>query len=505
MKLKKYIYTLSAFCLLGIFSGCSDWLDYQPKDKETENQTFSSKDGFYTAVNGVYNRLTEEALYGKNLTYGLIDLMGRRYSAPSDLVYSVSGVNDFSASLATNHTYSDIDLSDAIETIWENMYADILNINVILDNAEQKKGSVLFEKDYNLIKGDLLALRAFLHFDLLRMFGPVYSRDSEQLSIPYNNSREAQIYDLLSAKSIIYDHILPDLNAAEECLSQFDPVITDGPLASTIEDEDNYTRYRQLRMNYYATILLKARVYLWAGDKANALAQARRLTDNEQVKAFFPFVDPDKLLGNAVDPDRTFSTEVLFGFYDSGRNTIYTNYFDSENSSSTLLLQPRSGYVSLLFNNNTADYRYSSQWTISGNSNSFVKYKALNLKEDDIENNTYPFYTYFMPLMRLSEAYYIVAECLLETNVQEAIGYMNTIMAARGRLALDENLSANDVLEEIKQEYMREMTGEGQVFYMMKRFFQRFSGVYNATNTSTKNASDEIYVLPLPESELVNR
>ena len=155
-------------------------------------------------MNGVYNRLTEEALYGKNLTYGLIDLMGRRYSAPSDLVYSVSGVNDFSASLATNHTYSDIDLSDAIETIWENMYADILNINVILDNAEQKKGSVLFEKDYNLIKGDLLALRAFLHFDLLRMFGPVYSRDPEQLSIPYNNSREAQIYDLLSTDDFLY-------------------------------------------------------------------------------------------------------------------------------------------------------------------------------------------------------------------------------------------------------------------------------------------------------------
>lgn len=503
MKLKKYIYTLFAFGLLGIFSGCSDWLDYQPKDKETEDQTFSSKQGFYTAVNGVYNRLVEDALYGKNLTYGLIDLMGRRYSASSELMYSISGVKDFNASLATNHTYSDIDLSDAIEMIWEDMYAAILNINVILDNAEQKKGSVLIEKDYNLIKGDLLSLRAFLHFDLLRMFGPVYSRNPEQLSIPYNDSREAQVYDLLSAKSIIYDHIIPDLNAAEECLSQSDPIITEGPLTSTIEGEDNYARYRQLRMNYYATILLKARVYLWAGDKTNALTEARKLTDNEQVKEFFPFVDPDKLLGNSVDPDRTFSTEVLFGFYDSGRNTIYTSYFDAANLSASVLLQPRNGYVTQLFNN-TADYRYQSQWTISGSSNSLVKYKALNLKAEDIENSTYPFYTYFMPLMHLSEAYYIVAECLLDTDVQQAIDYMNTIMAARGRVAL-KDLSADEMLEEIKQEYMREMAGEGQVFYMLKRFFHKLSGVYNATNTSTKNPTDAIYVLPLPESELVNR
>lgn len=504
MKLKKYIYTLFAFCLLGMFSGCSDWLDYQPKDKETEDQTFSSKKGFYTAVNGVYNRLVEDALYGKNLTYGLIDIMGRRYATSSSLKYSISGVEDFNATLISNHTYSDIDLSDAIEMIWEDMYAAILNINVILDNAEQKKGSVLIEKDYNLIKGDMLSLRAFLHFDLLRIFGPVYSRNPEQLSIPYNDTREAQVYDLLSAKSIIYDHILPDLNAAEECLSQSDPVITEGPLASTVEDEDNYTRYRQLRMNYYATILLKARVYLWAGDKENALAEARKLTDNAQVKEFFPFVDPDKLLGNTVDPDRTFSTEVLFGFYDSGRNTIYTSYFDAANLSSSVLLQPRSGYVTQLYNN-TADYRYQSQWTISGNSNSLVKYKALDLKEEDIEDGIYPFYTYFMPLMHLSEAYYIAAECLLDTDVQGAINYMNTIMAARGRIALDQDLSASDVLEQIKQEYMREMAGEGQVFYMLKRFFQRFSGVYNATNTSTKNASDAVYVVPLPESELINR
>ena len=48
MKLKKYLYTLIVLCTMGAFTGCSDWLDYTPKDKETEDQTFSSKHSLMT-------------------------------------------------------------------------------------------------------------------------------------------------------------------------------------------------------------------------------------------------------------------------------------------------------------------------------------------------------------------------------------------------------------------------------------------------------------------------
>ena len=47
-------------------------------------------------------------------------------------------------------------------------------------------------------------------------------------------------------------------------------------------------RYRQLRLNYYATVLLTARAYLWGGDYGNALTEARKLTDDPQVREFFP-------------------------------------------------------------------------------------------------------------------------------------------------------------------------------------------------------------------------
>lgn len=52
---------------------------------------------------------------------------------------------------------------------------------------------------------------------------------------------------------------------------------------------------------------------------------------------------------------------------------------------------------------------------------------------------------------------------------------------------------------------MREMIGEGQIFFMMKRFYLGMADIYNAESTNNVVASEARYVLPLPESEQTNR
>ena len=42
-----------------------------------------------------------------------------------------------------------------------------------------------------MIIGEAMALRAFLHFDMLRLFGPVYKLHPEMESIPYNEIIES--------------------------------------------------------------------------------------------------------------------------------------------------------------------------------------------------------------------------------------------------------------------------------------------------------------------------
>ncbi len=492
MKFLNKTYYVLILLLAGLFSSCSDWLDYNPKDKSTAAQQFASRDGFYAAVNGVYNRLTDSRLYGRNLSYGMIDLMAKRYSV---------GTNSSTLNYKwANHSYTNQDIETALDELWKEAYATILNVNVILKYADEQNG-ILSEKDAQLIKGDLLALRAFLHFDMLRLFGPVYSRNPKGMSIPYNNTPEGVSYELLPAEDVIYKYLIPDLNNAENALKAADPVLTEGVLNSNNENGDNYMRYRQLRMNCYAVALLKARVYLWAGDMQNALIEAKKITDDAKVKEFFPFVNSDKLLGNSKDPDRVFSTEVLFGFYYSGRNTVYTDNFDSSNLTVlTGLMQPRTSYVETLFTNQ-ADYRLQSQWNMLGNLYDFVKFKKITYDENNI-----PFYAFFMPLMRISEAYYIAAEASLGANdLPGARAYLSTILQKRGNSVLGDEVNASAVSDELKKEYMREFLGEGQIFYMFKRNYISMKDLYNADNTSTVAASNARYVLPLPVSEQENR
>lgn len=105
-------------------------------------------------------------------------------------------------------------------------YTTILNCNVILENLATQQG-ILSPAETNLMKGELLALRAFLHFDMLRLFGPIYKEDPSALSIPYNESVKIMNLPLLPADSIVHNKIMRDLDEAEKLLAK-DPVIPEG-------------------------------------------------------------------------------------------------------------------------------------------------------------------------------------------------------------------------------------------------------------------------------------
>ena len=392
MKLNKYIITLSV-ALCTMLSGCTDWLDTQPNDKQSEEQQFSTKDGFYSAVNGVYNRMSGSNLYGKTLSYGDLDLLGQYY------IVEQSNQGSYYKYLRalTNWDYTEDGVSAVLSSTWNEAYSTIMNINVVLNNIEKDATGkkVLPQREYKMLKGEMLAARAMIHFDMLRWFGPIYSKNPEGRGIPYNDTTEPQILTMHNAKTALNDYILRDLKEAENLLVDSDPVTTEGPRAEYDEvNLDNSMRYRQLRLNYYATVLLTARAYLWGDDVDNALAEAQKLTEDAKVKGFFPTVDKAKLLGNYNDPDRMFSTESLFGYYNKNRGLIYDGTFGGSNTGTSLLI-PRSGYVDgkLFGSADAEDIRYKSQWelgeTLEGQSSmKLTKFKDINdAGKNNAENN----------------------------------------------------------------------------------------------------------------------
>lgn len=542
MKLNKYIITLSV-ALCAMLSGCTDWLDTQPNDKQSEEQQFSTKDGFYSAVNGVYNRMSGSNLYGKTLSYGDLDLLGQYY------IVEQSNQGSYYKYLRalTNWDNTEEGVSAVLSSTWNEAYSTIMNINVVLNNIEKDATGkkVLPQREYKMLKGEMLAARAMIHFDMLRWFGPIYSKNPEDRGIPYNDTTEPQILTMHNAKTALNDYILRDLKEAENLLAESDPVITEGPRAEYDEvNLDNSMRYRQLRLNYYATVLLTARAYLWGDDVDNALAEAQKLTEDAKVKGFFPAVDKAKLLGNYNDPDRMFSTESLFGYYNKNRGLIYDGTFGGSNTGTGLLI-PRSGYVDgqLFGSSDAEDIRYKSQWelgeTLEGQSSmKLTKFKDINdAGKNNAENNkedetgvlqVQKFYGTYCSLIKLSEAYYIAAECMMRNgNLAEAWNYLNTVRENRGLGSYPTTTAEKTFWNYLTLDYIREFVGEGQKFFYFKRRNMGFDNDYNGRkeikvlvsagfppfipptysyeDKATDAEKEKRFVAPLPQSELDNR
>lgn len=506
MKLKVYILLLEAMFLL---AGCSDFLDVVPKDKQTAEQLYSTKAGFYTAVNGIYDGLSSEDLYGGKMSWEAIDIMSKRYVTTKANLY----FKDLS-----NNDYSSIYVAPALSAIWQKSYELIMAANLLIEQVDNQRG-ILSKTEANLMKGEMLAVRAFLHLDMFRLFGPRWDNNPATLSIPYNESTEVTTLPLLPFNTIM-EKIIRDFNNAEALLVD-DPVIVNGPMASEVEGESVQLRFRQFRFNYYAVIALKARAYLWGGDKVNALVEAKRLLENPKVKEYFPAVDPNKLLANTTNPDRVFSSEVLAGVYVKKRDEIFSNYFSSTAPVSNFL-QPHSTYVSgaqtslfthLLLGAETMDYRFQSQWEgasgVGAKGHVFTKYKSIDKPDPDDVDSEY-FYSRMIPLVKLSELYYIATEC--EPQIEDGLKWYNEIRGKRGCIAIPEAYAPlitsyfGGWPMLLAQEYMREFYGEGQAFFFLKRI-TIVAGYPGGTVTAYDNGESLSMATldimpPLPEGEM---
>ena len=105
---KQELYITIIACLLGL-SSCSDYLDVAPSDKQTSEQLFASKAGFYAAANGIYDGLSSDALYGKQMTWEAIEIMCQSYSTmKSSTLYKNYAANN----------YTEIYTAQALSNIW---------------------------------------------------------------------------------------------------------------------------------------------------------------------------------------------------------------------------------------------------------------------------------------------------------------------------------------------------------------------------------------------------
>lgn len=476
MNITKYVKVSVWAVLLMLNMSCSDWLDVQPVDRVSEEQLYTTESGFMQGLNGIYVELNHASLYGDDLLVNTVEILAQRYKFPS------AGSMEKQYHLA-EFDYTTDYAKECLARIWEKGYALIANVNVLLKNADANKD--LFSGDnYNLITGEAYALRALLHFDLLRLFGPVYKTNKEGRSICYNTQVALSGSDLLPASKVM-EYVIGDLREAAKRLAD-DPVIEHGPLLSSVgTDEEDFWRFRSLRLNYYAVKALEARACLYAGMPDEALKAAREVVAVQGK--WFPFLEYTQIVGNTKTPDRVFSPELLFCMQNTKRNTIFTSYFSPDLKEDQMYVTP-SGFLDKIFGTLARnDRRYEPIWQSAANH----EFRCFH-KYADIEEST--FYSNLIPMIRVTELYYIIAETT--TDDTEALESMNLVLENRG---LDKLTSRDQVPAAILSEYQKEFWGEGQLFFYYKRV--NAATIPSAMTGGDVEMNDAKYVLPLPESE----
>lgn len=484
--MKNIFYTMILACCTILTTSCDDWLEVKPYDKISEGELLKSEEGYQKMLNGIYIDLNSEALYGKTLTVEMIEVMGGAYTIGND--NSVWGnYKDLSS-----YKYATEYWRGRLDQTWNKAYALILNCNKILETIDDNQ-HLFTGGSYYVVKGEALALRAMLHFDMLRLFGPVYSKDSDKKAIPYYTKQTNAPEPLLTAEEVA-GHVAADLEEARTLLAN-DPVKTEGTLMSGAQDgTGNFMRYRALRLNYYAVEALLARVCLYMGDKKDAFKYASdviKTADN----GIFPFVDKSLVTGSPADPDRIFSSEVIFALTNTSRGTIYKNFYDPSRLPNYVFYMDNSLMSNIVYGGAATtggyqdDYRYRANWIATGSNRYFYKYSDM-VANGSIQNT-------MIPMVRLGEMFLIAAESQSDV-LAKGVQYVNALRRNRGVANLQ--TLTPDLL---KYEYIRELYGEGQLFYLYKRL--NCDVITSANSSKNPKASDLIFVVPLPDSETENR
>jgi hypothetical protein len=247
--------------IAGLFfstTGCEKIIDKTPThDLSIENALQSISD-VENSLSAAYSSLRGVGYYGRNLSV-LPDM------ATDNTVQTIESLVNF------------LDITDWIYTpqngtvaeTWITVFSAFINCNVTINNLD-KFLTPATQTRVNRIKGQALALRAMVHFDLMKYFADNLDRNSTSPAIPYVKntvleSAPATIKPSRVTVKDVYDNIYADLTAASAAFANIDMPINTGS-----------TRYK---IDLIGLNAIRARVALYAKDWPIAISSATVVID----------------------------------------------------------------------------------------------------------------------------------------------------------------------------------------------------------------------------------
>ena len=194
MKLKSLITILS---LASLSMSCTKILDTEPTNFTLEKNYYSTEEELQNGLNGVYDNLGSNELYGRDMLYA--------HNAQTD----EAAFNIWLSSGALAYAYYEYNASTPeIRNFWTALYRGIYRANLLIANIDKPTMS---EERRNIIKGEALFLRGYHYFLLASNFG----------AVPLITQPTTSVTDVSIARTPlqeVYNQILSDMTAAESLL-----------------------------------------------------------------------------------------------------------------------------------------------------------------------------------------------------------------------------------------------------------------------------------------------
>lgn len=450
---------------LPLVCSCNKWLDITPEDTTTEAQLFTTASGYHSAINGLYQTMSSSSLYGKNLTWGFASALSQNYD-------NSSTDNSKAYSYTEKYEYGSSEVLSYGEDIWQTAYNVIANANNIiqhLDNADENLFADKAKGEIELIRGEALAIRALMHFEVLRLFADAPAVNANAKAIPYVKSYPEYFSERLTVKQVL-DNVTADLLNAADLVAITDTLSSNGRtnMLSTANryfvsnsSRNFFFTGRGTRLNYVGIRALLARVYAYAGDLEKAYKQAQEV---EKFSDWYGYVTNFTDTDSEANRPHKLVDELLVSFYDENIATTYTSSVNSTD------LKYNNYALKNLDNafTDASDIRQRKLTTNAGASIKVsLKYIARNGSSAIVNTENR-----LLPVMRLSEVRLIEAEYLAKKgSMAEAVALIDELLAARkcSVSGMDASTKLDEVLDLIRMESYRESIAEGQYFFFCKR------------------------------------
>lgn len=448
IRLSKILLIFILFVTISVTS-CKKFVAVNPPQTEIVTQTvFESDLSALSALKGIYSLMMTNQSFTKA---GIEELSG--IASDEFLNYStrIDQIQFYQNSLTARN-------SDVLGIFWREPYKYILNANILLEGID--KPNQLTPGVVNQIKGEAKFIRAFCHFYLVALFGPV----------PYLTSSDYRLNSVASRVPVneVLDKIEIDLIDAYDLL----------------KNDYSFSNGERIQPNKAAAAALLSRVYLYKGNWEKAEQFASLVIGNSVTYALVSDLNI-VFLANSLEAIWQLKPVV------PGINTPQGQLFILTGAPN--LASNRVSLTQELVNSFEASDQRKIKW-VGTFSNSSGTWNYANKYKVAYNSNV----TEYSMVLRLAEQYLIRAEARANLNkLDEAKSDLNTI---RSRAGLS-NHTSNDkslILLAIEQERKIELFAEwGHRWLDLKR-----TGRVNAILGPLKSNWQPTDVLfPIPESE----